>query len=204
MILEELPALLPVQFFSLFWDCPYSTGELRANKETKLPDTSDFCAEQPFADLFMGWNEEKISLLALVWNRSEGDSLELFFDTRDLKTKSHVSKFCHHFIFTPDERGGVHGRETTRFYNDDVHRLSDPDDLIVSVDAEEGSYSMKIEIPSHCLFGYDPKQFPRLGFTYRINRANGPSQHFAVSGEEFNIEQHPGLWATLLFSGGGK
>jgi hypothetical protein len=123
---------------------------------------------------------------------------------RDLKTKSHVSKFCHHFVFTPDEKEGVHGKETTRFHSDDVHRLCDPDDLSVSVDAKESSYTLKIEIPAHCLFGYDPKQFPRMGFTYRIRRAKAPAQHFAVSSEEYPLEQHPALWATVPFIGGGQ
>lgn len=204
-MLEELPALSPVQFFSLSWQCPYLKGAaLKANDDTRLPDVSEFCAEEPFADLFMAWNEEKIVIEVLARDRTEEDMVEFFFDTRDLKTKSHVSKFCHHFVFTPDEREGVHGRETTRFYSDDMHRLCDPDDLSVSVDAKENSYSLRIEIPAHCLFGYDPRQFPRMGFTYRIHRAKASSQHFAVSSDEFGIEQHPALWATLTFTGGGK
>ncbi len=200
MILEELPALSPAQFFSFSWDCPY----LKGSKEHKLPDVSEFSAEESFADLFMAWNEEKIVVEASVRDRTEDDAVELFFDTRDLKTKSHVSKFCHHFIFTPDEREGVHGWEATRFAGDDVHRLCDPHDLTVHVDSKEGSYALKIEIPAHCLFGYDPRQFPRMGFTYRIRRAKAFSQHFGISGDEVSLEQHPALWATVLFTGGGQ
>ena len=197
MILEELPALSPVQFFLLSWECPYLKGG-------ELPNVSDFCAEEFFADLFMAWHEEKITIEVRVRGRTEDDAVELFFDTRDLKTKSHVSRFCHHFVFTPDEREGGHGRETTRFSGDDVHRLCDPEDLTVLVDAKESSYTLKIEIPAHCLFGYDPRQFPRMGFTYRIRRAKAPAQHFAVSGDEYSLEQHPSLWATVIFTGGGK
>lgn len=205
MILEELPDLSPVQFFSLSWDCPYlKDGSLKANDDTSLPDVSEFTAEESFADLYMAWNEEKIAVEAHVRDRTAGDSIELFFDMRDLKTKSHISKFCHHFIFTPDEREGAHGYEATRFYNDDMHRLCDSDDFEIFVDAKEGSYTMKIEIPAHCLFGYDPRQFPRMGFTYRVNRMKASSQHFAVSSVEVPIEQHPALWATGFFTGGGK
>ncbi len=204
-MMEELPALSPVQFFSISWNCPYLKGaSFKANEEARLPDLSEFCSEESFADLYIAWNEEKIVVEVSVRDRTEEDVVELFFDTRDLKTKSHVSKFCHHFFFTPDEREGFHGREITRFYSDDMHRLCDPEDLSVSIDAKEHSYSLKIEIAAHCLFGYDPAQFPRIGFTYRIRRAKAASQHFAVSSEEFGIEQHPALWATLIFTGGGK
>ena len=121
--------------------------------------------------------------------------------TRDLKSKSHISKFCHQFVFTPDEKDGLHGRETTRFYNDDLHRLCDPEEISVSVESGSNSYILKIQIPAHCLYGYDPIQFPRIGFTYRINRADGSAQHFAASSEEYSIEQHPSLWATVKLAG---
>jgi len=204
-LFEELPALSPVQFFSLSWDCPYYKGTgFKANDDTRLPAVEDLCAEEAFADLFMAWNEEKLALEVRVRSRTEGDSVELFFDTRDLKTKSHLSKFCHHFLFMPDSLEGVYGREITRFYNDEMHRLADPDELQVLVEGKESSYTLKIEIPATCLFGYDPLQFPRIGFTYRINRAGAPAQHFAISSEEFSIEQQPALWATLQFKGGPK
>ena len=204
-IFEEIPSLSPVQFFALSWECPYlSKGVLKTNSDSRLPAVDDFCSEEGFADLFMGWSEEKIVFEAHVRDRTEEDSLELFFDTRDLKSKSHISKFCHQFVFTPDEKDGIHGRETTRFYSDDLHRICDPDDLSVIVDSSAKSYTLKIEIPAHCLYGYDPKQFPRLGFTYRVNRAGASAQHFAVTSEEFSLEQHPSLWATVKLTGGRK
>ena len=200
-IFEEIPALSPVQFFSLSWDCPYLKGALRPQSDYRLPSVSDLCAEESFANVYMGWNEEKLSFEIEVQERTEEDSVELFIDTRDLKTKSHVSKFCHHFVFTPDEREGFFGRETTRFSGDDVHRLCDSDDLSADVESDAKSYTLKIRIPAECLYGFDPIQFPRMGFTYRINRAKAPPQHFAVLSEEFSIEQHPALWATVKFMG---
>lgn len=56
---------------------------------------------------------------------------------------------------------------------------------------------MKIFIPSQCLYGYDPKQFDRLGFTYRINRAGGQPQHFSVISQEYQIDQQPSLWGSI-------
>lgn len=200
-LFEELPALSPVQFFSLSWDCPYVKGDLRAIAEYRIPSTAELLGEEEFTDLYMGWNEQKIALQIHSHRRTDNDSVEIFFDTRDLKTKVHISKFCHHFIFTPDEREGILGKEITRFRNEDIHRLCDPSELLVDVESDRSSYILRIQIRAVCLFGYDPVQFKRLGFTYRVNRADGPSQHFAVSSEEFNIEQLPSLWATVKLTG---
>ena len=200
-IFEELPALSTVQFFALSWECPYLKGDLSLIAEHRIPSTSELLGEEEFADLYMGWNEQKIAMEIHSHRRTDNDSVEIFFDTRDLKTKAHISKYCHHFILTPDEKEGFFGREITRFRNEDIHRLCDPSELIVDVESDESSYVLRIQIPAVCLYGYDPFQFQRLGFTYRLNRANAPAQHFAVSSEEFNVEQQPSLWATLKLTG---
>jgi hypothetical protein len=200
-IFEELPALSPVQFFALTWDCPHMKIALKCTSDSRLPSAKDFLDEESFAEMYMGWNEQKILCEVRVKGRTEEDRVELFFDTRDLKTKTHVSKFCHHFSFTPDERQGSYGREITRFRSDDVHRICDPKDLKVDVKSDKDSYVLVIEIPAHCLYGYEPLQFQRLGFTYRISRSDGTPQHFAVSSDEFAIEQNPSLWATIKLAG---
>ncbi len=205
-LFEDLPALSPVQFFGLACDCPFVKGSLKPEKNFLLPSTSDLMDEESFADVYAGWNFDKLSFFVEVrapFQKSgdadfrRGDSVELFIDTRDLKTKGVISKFCHHFVFFPVETQNFYGRETTRFRNEDMHRLCHPEDLQVSPDMDQNSYRIAIEIPSHCLHGYDPMSFSRLGFTYRINRTGAPPQHFAVSSEEYAIEQHPATWGTL-------
>ena len=98
-IFDEIPALSPVQFFALSWDCPYIKGDLRPVAECRIPSTAELLGEEEFADLFMGWNEQKISMEIRSHRRGSQDSVEIFFDTRDLKTKAQVSKYCHHLIF---------------------------------------------------------------------------------------------------------
>lgn len=208
-LFEEIPALSPVQFFGIFCDFPYIKGEIRASRDFLLPSTSELLAEESFADVYGGWNVDKLSFLAEVRVPFEkvgeadfrkGDSLELFIDTRDLKMKGTVSRFCHHFVFFPAAVQGHFGREITRMRGEDVHRICDPEDLIVEADCGSSSYTLAVEIPAHCLFGFEPLSHPRIGFTYRINRAAGPPQHFSVSSEEYAIEQHPATWGTLQLS----
>lgn len=204
-LFEDLPALSPVQFFGLTADCQFMRGSLKPEKGNILPSTNDLLDEESFADVYTAWNFENLSFFFNI-NRPfqkvgddfrKGDSIELFIDTRDLKTKGVVTRFCHHFVFFPVEVKNFLGQEITRFRNEDTHRLCHPEDLQVTADIGSDSYSLGIEIPSHCLHGYDPLSFSRIGFTYRINRFDGPPQHFAVSSEEYNIEQHPATWGTL-------
>ncbi|MDP1608409.1 MAG: hypothetical protein Q8L98_03735 [Chlamydiales bacterium] len=203
---EDLPALMPIQFFGLVSDLMYVKEGLKTNKLYLLPSTADCLDEESFADVYAGWNEEKfcVHIEAFVPFQGigeadfrQGDSIELFIDTRDGKNKPAVSKFCHHFVFFPMLHQGYSGREISRFRNEDTHRLCSAEDLEVTADLHKESYSLSIEIPSHCLFGYEPFSFSRLGFTYRLNRTGGPPQHFSVSSRSYAIEQHPALWATL-------
>jgi hypothetical protein len=208
-ILEHFPALCPIDFFSLSADL-LPAKELTSKKFFRdahiLPDTSFMLGEEHFAEVAMGWNEEGI--LARIDVRkafeecffpqvAEGDSVELFFDTRDLKTTGFCTRFCHHFIFLPQEVQGIKAHEMTRFRTEDKHELCDPTLLKVDSEFATSSYSLKIFIPSDCLHGYDPKTFQRLGFTYRINRYRGRAQHFAVSSEYYTIAEQPSLWSSL-------
>ncbi len=205
-LFDDVPSLSPVQFFGVTADCLSVKGKLKAEKDYLLPSTSDLLGEESFADVYAGWNVDKLAFQFLVHapfqkigegDFRRGDSIELFIDTRDMKTKATISKFCHHFVFFPEITQNFYGREVTRFRSDDMHKLCHPEDLQIVPKIGDDSYSLSIEIPSHCLYGYDPLSFSRLGFTYRINRFGSTAQHFAVSSEEYTIELHPATWGTL-------
>lgn len=205
-LFEDLPALSPVQFFGVNSDCLYLKDKGKMTHDHALPDTSDLLGEDSFASIYAGWNVDRIAFRFSIGvpfqgtgegDYRKGDSIEIFIDTRDLKSRGVVSRFCHHFVFFPVQVQNFFGREITRFRGEDVHRLCHPEDLQVVADLKKKEYELLIEIPSVCLHGYDPLGFPRIGFTYQINRTGGFPQHFAVSSEEFAIEQHPATWGTL-------
>lgn len=209
-MLEEIVPLEPVHFFAFQIDCLYAKSS-KLDKRHFLPDLSAFHDGSPFARVALGWDEKGIRAQAEVEGTfdhpdfpkfTEGDSIELFFDTRDVKTTGFTTRFCHHFFFLPDPvqtSGGedVHGGEITRFRTEGVHPLCDASLLEVTSIKEKRKRILHIFIPSECLHGYDPQQFDRLGFSYRINSANGSKQHFSASGADFSIESQPSLWASL-------
>ena len=201
--------LNPVHFFAFQIDChPTNAGKLE--KKHLLPDLSSFHGSLPFAEVAIGWHEKGIHLTVSVQGRFDqptfphigsADSIELFIDTRDVKTAGFPTRFCHHFYFLPDpvEDNGesIQAEEITHFRTDDKHELCDASLLQVSSEKEKKRRRVNIFIPSDCLHGYDPTQFDRLGFTYRINRIDGSEQNFSANETDFSIESQPSLWASL-------
>ena len=201
-------ALNPVQFFALSCDCFYLAKQERVPSWTtySIPSTHSLTREETFAKLAIGWNEEGIGVQVQVNQPAsescypqveKGDSIELFFDTRNLKSAGFNTRFCHHFFFLPQAVEGVIKGEKTHFRTEDNHPLCDPQALDCQTQLRRNQYQMKIFIPTQCLYGYDPKQFNCLGFTYRINRHEGEPQHFSVISQEYQIDQQPSLWGSL-------
>ncbi len=203
--LETIAPLNPVAFFAFQMDC-HKGEEEKLGKKNILPDLTPYYDASPFATVAMGWSERGISLAFTFKgsfdkpdfpNFTEADSIELFFDTRDVKTTGFITRFCHHFFFLPlpvQTNGDlIQAGEVTRFRTDDLHDLCDPNLLRV----EKNARTVNIFIPAECLHGYDPTQFDRLGFTYRINRIDGFKQNFSASDADFSIESQPSLWASL-------
>ena len=58
----ESLALCPINYFLLEADCHYlSSRENVTQKKYKLPITTELNCEDPFADVYMGWNEEGLA-----------------------------------------------------------------------------------------------------------------------------------------------
>lgn len=206
---EEGFALTPINFFQIGVDCKKIEGvfpQLNEKSKYLLPSTAHLCDDEEFSKVYMGWNREGIELQIVVSQAVQscsypsierGDSVELFFDTRDVKTSGYNTRFCHHFFFLPEAVEGHLAGEMTRFRTEDVHELCDPNELKLKVKTSSRGYSLNIFIPNTCLHGYDPEQFRRLGFSYRINRYRGHPQHFSTVTDEYQIEQQPSLWASV-------
>ena len=211
-MLEELEPLTPVNFFAISSDCHHYSGrkEIPLPKKYLLPDLSELTGDTTFAEISLGWSQKglfatiiinKTTLQPFFPDFTAGDSVEFFIDTRDVKTSSFNTRFCHHFFFLPlpiSTNGEmIQAGEITRFRTEDAHELCNPTLLKVTCGQEKRKTVMQLFIPSEALVGYDPSQFARIGFTYRINRYDEPPQHFSASSEDFAIEQNPQSWATL-------
>lgn len=206
---EQLPPLAPLEFFSLEGQVHYSKeppSPAQMKRKFLLPDTTGWLAEERFADVALAWSHAGITIQVFVGKPfeeafypkyAEGDAVELFFDTRDLKTAGFATRFCHQFVFLPQAVQGIIAQEVSHFRTEDTHPLCDAAELQVVPLMGKKDYALQIFIPSHCLHGFEPSTFDRIGFTCRIHRFRGAPQHFALSSQHFSLEQHPRLWASL-------
>lgn len=208
-VMDALSGLTLLDFFSI--EAPlYYAKEPPSSKIMKkkfiLEDTSAYWNEEKFAEVAMAWNPEGIYVDVFVDKPFEeafypkfaqGDAIELFIDTRDLKTAGFATRFCHHFLFFPQAVQGILAKEITHFRTEDVHPLCDEDDLQVNAEIGKKHYALHIFIPAHCLHGFDPQTYERLGMTYRIHRYKKEPQHFSAKAEHFSLEQQPRLWASF-------
>ncbi|MES2345036.1 MAG: hypothetical protein V4494_03760 [Chlamydiota bacterium] len=188
------PSLSPSDFFSL--TVPVLRGKTWKDRHL-LPDVSGLFPEKSFGEIGLGWHEEGITIGGHVHKALDDpdkDFLEVFFDTRDLKTAGFPTKFCHHFLIVPQDGGS---REVTRFRTEDAHPLCDSCELDVTFHTTSSSYTIQAFIPAHCLYGYDPHSFKRMGFTYKLHRKMKEPQHFSVSSNYYGIDQQPSLWSSL-------
>lgn len=199
-MLKEIAPLTPSQFFKMSCRVPYA-------KEIKLPDTSTLVSEESFATLSVEWNERGLRFVAEIKSRlkessyprvQEGDSVELFIDTRNMKSAGSITPFCHHFVFLPLPVDDIRAAELTKFRGEESRPMAQPYHFEIDVKEKLRTYTMDILISPNALYGFDPYELPHLGFTYRINRCHAEPQHFACTGRDAAIERSPSLWGTLI------
>ena len=204
-LLEAISPVLPLDCFAMQCKLLYAKNQPSTKvmrKKFLLPSTSDLLHEIPFAEVAMAWNEQTI-YCDLFFDKllEPTDQVELFFDTRDLKTVSFTHRFCHQFLILPQRANDEPlAKEITVFRTEDVHPLCLAEDIQVDLQDNCRSYAMRITIPAHCLHGYDPLQFSRIAINYRL-RSKGSLQHFSSAYQL--TEQHPRYWASCELIKGG-
>jgi len=191
--LKNLYPIAPAMFFQV------KAKIYREEDRCSFPlDATALLDEERWVDLSLSWSEKGVQVDADVNKKiDKKDCLELFIDTRDLKSTNSITRFCHHFLIYPDKFGEEQVVEVTHFRYGDSHEFADSSLFFVDTDVKRDCYEMKVFIPKEVLHGYDPAEFRRLGFCYRFVRSNGLPQHFPLSSNFVSIEKHPELWASL-------
>lgn len=201
-LLESMDPLYPADFLSY---------QVKIGKKmTALPDLSSLLDEESFSQVELAWDLDALSGVFFIEKAvdacffpdyNKGDAIEVFIDTRDNKQSSIVTKFCHHFLFLPEEASGVQAQEITRFRLEDSHVLCDTDAITFEVKKKKTSYELHFTLSKEILHGYDPSQSSRIGFAYRVHRYKSTPGHFPLPGRYFEPMQHPSLWASLILIG---
>ena len=214
----ELAVRLPGRsFFAFTFPCPYRRraptvdGRLTEwRQEHRLPDTNELDGRPSFADFSASWNEQGLHFACRVAGKTEvvcdeqrwweQDCLEVWLDMRDNRTIHRATRFCHQFCFIPQDAEGrprsAKGWQVPIARATEPGPLCDPSELGVASLVGKTYYTLEVVIPREALFGFDPAECSRLGFTYHLNDHELGTQSATV-GKEFPIYTDPSLWGTL-------
>jgi hypothetical protein len=130
----------------------------------------------------------------------DSDGLQVWIDTRDTHNIHRATRYCHRFAFLPGGTGRSHDRPTADQLV--IARAKDnappyrPKDLQVKSKIRSDGYTLTGFIAARSLYGFEPAEHPKLGFTYALLDREKGLQTFSI-GMGFPYEEDPSTWGTL-------
>ena len=162
-------------------------------------------------DFRIGWNETGLLFSLIVSNKrqslwcrntqpDESDGIQICLDTRDIKDIHRASRFCHRLFFMPIGSGQDQAHPTAVWLP--IHRAKEHPNSIdlsqikMSSKVSLAGYRLDVFLPGKILTGFDPVEYPNLGFHFAIlDREHGNS--YFLASPPLPHDQDPSLWGTL-------
>ena len=216
-----MSTLVPHRFLvRLAHACPY-VAKMPVTKgggfQLGLPDganlnhVAELDERELFATISLGWNEFGLGVRLVVTGKKakpavdpvkpkSSDGLTLWIDTRDSRSSHRANRFCHQFFLLPC--GGGEDETEPIFTFAKINRAQqdftapNPTDVRITSEIGRTGYTVEAFLPTGCLTGYDPEQFPRLGISTLVNDAELGRQYLGVNGD-FPVDDDPSLWEVL-------
>ncbi len=177
----------------------------------RLPDLSQVEGEFNGVEVRAGWNEEAFAAQfrvfnpkLLVWTAKGTGSvfISVWINTRAAQDIHRATRFCHWF-----EIEGCKGRtgvEEARVTWRAIPRAketpnSPPPQTVIAkakLDPDRRHYCVNVLFKRESLTGYDPREYPQIGFNYEVMRAAVEPITFSA-GAPLRYQDDPSLWITL-------
>ena len=207
-------------FFAYAFQCRYREQAPRINgvldewgPEYLVPDLGYLENRPQAADVYMAWNEEGLYFAVEVRKRKPvrshfgrhwtGDSFQIWLDTRDVKSARRAGRYCHQFNCLPTGGGDDGNQPVVKPTQVDRARerwnMPEQEALPIASLISDRGYTLEVCLPTEALSGYDPEEFPRLGFTYFLNNSEWPTQWWSA-GRELRVHVDPSTWGTAVLS----
>jgi hypothetical protein len=197
--------------------CQYAVADTIALDESyQLPtigrlEDSDLQSKS-FFDFRIGWNETGLLVSLLVsekkqslWCRptqpDESDGIQICLDTRDIKDIHRASRFCHRLLFMPLGSGREQSHPSVVWLP--IHRAKehpnpiDMSQIMMRSTVSTAGYRLNVFLPGKVLTGFDPIEYPHLGFHFAVMDKEHGNSYFLVA-PPLPHDQDPSLWGTLL------
>ena len=207
-------------YFNYAFQCRYREQAPRINGVLDdwdngflVPDLGFLENRPAAADVFMAWNDEGLYFAVDVRKRKPvhsyygrhwtGDSFQIWLDTRDVKTARRAGRYCHQFNCLPTGGGDNGDRPVVKPTQVDRARekwnMPEQEALPIASLITDRGYTLEVCLPTETLSGYDPEEFPRLGFTYFLNNSEYPAQWWSA-GRDLRVHVDPSTWGTAVLS----
>jgi hypothetical protein len=177
--------------------------------EYALPSISLEGREQS-ATVYAAWSEQRLVFAlnvprtraprVLPKRLSDGDSFDLYIDTRDIRNAHRAGRYCHKFVIAPV--GGAGQARSPLFEHQEIQRalmgpphVSPPHVEIASSVRDDG-YSIELALPASTLNGYDVDITRRMGLAYVLHDTERPNQIWPHT-SELPVWNDTSLWATV-------
>jgi hypothetical protein len=164
----------------------------------------------PFAELFAAWSPEGLSFAldvprtvaprVLPKRPTEGDCLELYIDTRDVRTAHRAGRYCHKFVIAPVGAAGQARRPL--FEHQEIPRSLATPPRVVSDQIDSASevtkehYAIEFHLPATVLSGYDVEITRRIGLAYVLYDVEHSRQTWPHPAS-LPVAGDPSFWATV-------
>ena len=185
----------------------WARGGVPLGPEHRLPCLQSLETGKPgWADFRMAWNEKgllfsvamrgaKPSPPSRAIDIDDADGVSLWIDTRDVHDVHRATRYCHRFFFWWDQRDV--GAFMATIHNSRGKPKVVDNALLRGLSVAE-SDRLRIDgfIPAAAMTGFDPVEYPRLGFNYSV-RCRGLGEQTFSSGSPLPFRTDPSLWGTL-------
>jgi hypothetical protein len=130
----------------------------------------------------------------------DSDGVQLWIDTRDVHNVHRAGRFCHRFIFLPGGGGSRLDQPVAEVLTinraRELHNPVREGLLKARCQPRKDGYLLDIFLPAAALTGFDPVEYPRIGFNYAVADRELGQQTFSVAAP-MPYQEDPSLWATL-------
>ena len=199
--------------------CRYASGNAGLDETYRLPnvhqiDEANQHSKLPY-DFRIAWNEACLLFSLTVskktqslWCRStrqdESDGIEICIDTRDIKDVHRASRFCHRLFFMPIGNGRDQLQPSAIWLP--IHRARehpkaiDLSQIKMNSQVMPDGYQLDISLPGKVLTGFEPAEYPHLGFHFAVLDMEYGNSYFLTS-PPLPYDNDPSLWGTLAMVG---
>ncbi|MCL2005172.1 MAG: hypothetical protein FWG73_03310 [Planctomycetaceae bacterium] len=214
--------MFPKPFLYRFrFPCQYAAKDALLDKTYRLPNVNqiedaDLPSKLPY-DFRIAWNETGLrfslnvsgktqSLWCRATRQDESDGIEICIDTRDIKDVHRASRFCHRLMFMPIGSGRDQLQPSAVWLP--IHRARehpkaiDLSQIKMKSDVRPDGYQLDVSLPGKVLTGFEPLEYPNLGFHFAVLDREYGNSYFLTS-PPLPHDNDPSTWGTLAMADKG-